>query len=275
MKKYYLYLFCVMTGLLFVACEKGEDRNHNLGSIEVEGTLRNGEECGFSLNATGLTEIKRVEYWLTSTASPEGKKIGESSLPPFLVKFTPKDLLGDYTVQVKVEAANENDTYVVPAKEIHIRLSVGEPFQGGTLVVVDSNGQHGLIASDTDMIGGDRTLFQWGPSEGLGVSRSDGFANTTVLAAKAQNNFEMGYWFKKSFAHNGYEDWYIPSLEEGKTLKSNKTHLKNIKNRHYWTSSEMSGEYASVGYFIDFVGDYNDAGMKKDTELLVRLVRKF
>lgn len=274
MKKYYLYLCCVMAGLLFVTCEEVVHNFNVGGSIGGEGLLFNGQETEFYLNV-GDAKIKRVEYWLTSAVSAKHEKIGESTKSPFLIKFTPKDLSGDYVVSVDIEASKGGEGYIVPGKDINIRLSLGENFQGGTVVELTGDGLHGLIVSDSDMIGGDRTLFQWGPANELGLSRTEGMANTTILATKAQNDFEMGYWFKKSFAHNGYEDWYIPSLEESKKLKSNKMHLKNIKNHFYWTSSELGGEHSNFAYFIDFNGEFDDAGIKKNSEQLVRLVRKF
>lgn len=160
--------------------------------------------------------------------------------------------------------------------EVNLKLYLGDAYQGGTIFLLDSDGYHGLIASDRDMVGVDRTLFIWGPSEEQGVSISDGIANTSLLADKSSTESEMGYWFKNGFSYNDFDDWYIPSLEEGKILRTNKEYLKNIKNHFYWTSSEMRND-ANYAYIIDFSGNITegDAGKKKYTENMVRLIRKF
>lgn len=169
---------------------------------------------------------------------------------------------------------NEINHYIpIPSD---LTYSLGDTCQGGTVIFLDAERKHGLIVSDKDMIGDDRTLFVWGPLEATGVSDSIGETNTIILAGKATLESEMGYWFKSHYSYNGYTDWYIPSISELKILKENKQYLKNIKKHYYWSSSEMKGEYVDNAYIMDFVSDDTRMmGQKKDVENMVRLIRKF
>jgi len=75
----------------------------------------------------------------------------------------------------------------------------------------------------------------------------------------------------------GYDDWYLPRLEELKTIvvvdnypKTIKSSFKHIASEYYWSSSEYGDEYAWMVLFRNGSADYY---YKRDTNHL-RCVRK-
>lgn len=280
MKKYYWFLTCLLASMIFTSCN--EELNIYLCEIISPESIRNGEEFEVRFGVGEDNEVKSVTFWMyletSSTDGLEKIQIGEVRQYPFSVKYTPQNMIaGKYFISAEVESKDDDTAYTSLPASVNLKLYLGDAYQGGTIFSLDSEGSHGLIASDRDMVGVDRTLFIWGPSDGLGVSKSDGTANTTLLASKSSTESEMGYWFKSGFSYNDFDDWYIPSLEEGKILRMNKEYLENIKNHFYWTSSEMNGEYTDCAYVIDFSGNITEgeAGQKKYKENMVRLIRKF
>lgn len=279
MKKNYWLLICLLVGMILTSCE--EKYEITFCKIIVPESIRNGEEFEVSFVVGEDSEVKSVTFWMyPETSSTDGLQkiqIGEVRQYPFSIKYTTQDMIaGKYFIDVEVESKSDHYAYAALPESVNLKLYLGDAYQGGTIFSLDSEGSHGLIASDRDMVGVDRTLFIWGPSDGLGVSNSDGTANTTLLASKSSTESEMGYWFKSGFSYNDFDDWYIPSLDEGKVLRTNKEYLKNIKNHFYWTSSEMRND-ANYAYVIDFSGSITEgeAGQKKYTENMVRLIRKF
>lgn len=280
MKKYYLFLTYLLAIMIFNSCS--EEHNVYLCQIVSPESIRNGEEFEVRFGVGEDSEVKSVVFWMYSETSftdgLEMIQIGEVKQYPFSVKYTPHDMAaGKYYISAEVESNGSKVAYTSLPASVDLKLNLGDMYQGGTIFSLDIEGKHGLIASDRDMVGIDRTWFIWGPTDGLGVSNSDGMVNTSLLAGKSDSESEMGYWFKGGFKYNDFEDWYIPSLEEGKLLQKNKQYLKNIKSHFYWTSSEMSGEYADIAYIIDFSNNVTEGnmGQKKNKENLVRLIRKF
>jgi hypothetical protein len=75
----------------------------------------------------------------------------------------------------------------------------------------------------------------------------------------------------------GYDDWYLPRLEELKTIvdvdnypKTIKSSFKHIASEYYWSSSEYGDKYAWMVLFRNGSVDYY---YKRDTNHL-RCVRK-
>jgi TolB-like protein len=86
-----------------------------------------------------------------------------------------------------------------------------------------------------------------------------GLRNTRIYLEKLQQNNVAGNtapWLCDTLVYNGYNDWYLPSLDE---LLMMYTNLHNNRNAGfhslpYWTSTcySNSSAYPGAAYFVDF-----------------------
>lgn len=154
-------------------------------------------------------------------------------------------------------------------------FSIGQNYQGGYIVYIDSTGLHGLIAAPADL-----TNEQWGCNDSVftvisganGTAIGSGQANTTAIvtscgdaptAAKLCNDLSVG----------GYDDWYLPSKEELYFLYLNLglKGLGGFTKGYYWSSSQGSMYTAWMYYFYDG----SAVNLNKENQQHVRAVRSF
>lgn len=126
---------------------------------------------------------------------------------------------------------------------------IGDRFGGGVIFHVDPDGEHGLIASLSEIA----KEASWG-STGLATSaRSsfDGKANSAqILAAQGPGDFAVNYC--DTLSAGGYHDWYLPSLDElylffraryilNKSLEEDGDgDTTGIGDAPYWSSTEKN-----------------------------------
>jgi hypothetical protein len=150
---------------------------------------------------------------------------------------------------------------------------LGQDTLGGIVfyIYLDQNGdQHGLILNKTESTG------QW-QSTGTttNASRSwDGVYNTGLMTGSSAATYVNG------LTDGGFNDWYLPSIDELSILWHNRFHANKALNAgsftllekaNYWSSTEHSAAYASYFYFFSgYANGYN----KTDT-WSVRAVRAF
>ncbi len=143
-------------------------------------------------------------------------------------------------------------------------LEIGGFYGGG--IVFFTAGSHGLIVTDFDLgLPGNLivTDIQWGPSTTTtgAVSLTDGLGNTALIIAALGTTFNNGDYAAKicdSLSHAGFEDWYLPSYEEFRTMSMNVgiyadaplTNLANLTPDYYWTSTESNQNQARA-YLTD------------------------
>ncbi len=122
-------------------------------------------------------------------------------------------------------------------------VTIGENYQGGTVFYVDSNHQHGLIASASDL-----TPAPWG-CPGVDLLGAMGFniytgdentdyivtgCSTSGIAARLCSDLDL----------NGYQDWFLPSFKEAQELYAKRALLGGFSNGFYWTSTEYDADNA-------------------------------
>jgi hypothetical protein len=160
-----------------------------------------------------------------------------------------------------------------------VKLAIGDAYQGGKIAYIFASGDpgyvsgqtHGLIATVADVSSG----AQWG-CYGSTVSGADGEA----IGTGNQNTIEINMAGCSSgsaaslcanLVQGGYSDWYLPSLEELRIMRLNKSAIGGFAAADYWSSSEYN---ASNAYYVGFQFTGYDGRYKYST-YRVRAVRSF
>jgi len=134
----------------------------------------------------------------------------------------------------------------------------GQPGMGGTVLMVDSTGMHGLaIASPQDVV-----YRHWSSSHGLVGGTSSAFgsgpANTLAIINASITDPQSAAVYCNNLILGGYDDWFLPSYEELLYFRSYMTFTQwlNYVQDMYWSSTEAG---ASEAYFVVIGGaaDFN------------------
>lgn len=149
---------------------------------------------------------------------------------------------------------------------------IGERFGGGVVFFVDNTGKHGLVAATSDQSSG----AKWGYFENqLGAnikSVGGGKLNTEKIALASKDNQIAGMLCSELIL-NGYDDWYLPSLDELNLMYINlkESKIGKLTNNLYWSSSETDFNNAWLQDFT--TGVQKEHHVKKIAN--VRAVRAF
>jgi hypothetical protein len=166
---------------------------------------------------------------------------------------------------------------------------VGEVYGGGIIFFVEKNGNHGLIASLSDVATEISMLTpsykslpenHYKSNTKYRSNTSDGFYNTISI-------IKLGYYPSAASICDEYSagsnsDWYLPSLKELEELIKSKETINQVLNNDnnpatqglsnsYWSSSFAPSNILNIEYYqgeIKRIGAY-------DNYLNVRAIRKF
>lgn len=130
---------------------------------------------------------------------------------------------GSYAVgRVTVNASNISSTQTLTTGSVLMDdLRIGQHYQGGIIVVMNSDGKHGLIAADQDLPG----TFSFTAAQ---------------QAVKVSSNYDA--------AGQAYSDWRVPTRTELNTLWQHKD-IINASGTFYWSSTATSGKNAWLEIF--------------------------
>jgi len=248
-------------------------------------------------------EIKISQFKLFEKKANEiNKNIGvtESEIDAYVtqIKKTKFLTLDSNAIQLKINA-------LVKAKDLPLekmievfnrikkefdddRLKFGSKYAGGIVFYIDTTGNHGLVCADKNfgeavwaVRGYDVTI---GADEN-GISNGHGMRNTKKIVEHASWYIQKEFFSTTKTPaptaarlclesnHNGFSDWYLPTLEElklmYKTLKEN--NFGNFQSAFYWSSTEYFADLAWTFYFT--TGTASNYG--KNYPNRVRAVRAF
>lgn len=172
---------------------------------------------------------------------------------------------------------------------------VGDHYGGGVVFYVDETGQHGLIASLSDLDDGSGIQWYNGVNKVTGATGDGigaGASNTTIIVVAQISDNPNGNFAAKlaadfSVQEDGvtpctgavgeicYGDWYLPSKYELNLLYQQRDVVggftTDARDGFYWSSTEQSIEHAWLHYFYILDQPY---GTKNNT-FKVRAIRAF
>jgi len=153
-------------------------------------------------------------------------------------------------------------------------LKIGDSYQGGIVAYIDGTGKHGLIAAPKDQSPGvqwyngkDVFLVTTGTAIGTGK-------NNTKRIVQMQGNGNYAAKLCDDLVLNGYDDWFLPSIDELNELYKNRLEIGGFDYTGiYWTSSEGVNRNDIVYY--QYFSSGNQSNNYKNATHRVRAVRAF
>lgn len=151
-------------------------------------------------------------------------------------------------------------------------FTIGQAFGGGIIFYVDASGSHGLIASQTDYT----TSAAWGcyGQDIIGANSPDvgsGQENTSDILSEC-NEQNIAAEICDNLHVNGFNDWYLPSVEELVLMFNLREQIGGFTENNYWSSTE---EDANTAWYVFFAGGSKHKYGKDASDLKVRAVRSF
>jgi len=268
-----LLSFAFILSFVF-SCEKPDDSIQDppevikVTVLPSDFTLYNGEEISIDVNVD--KSISEAKFFF------DGIFIGSSISEPYQINYKPVDITpGDHKVKCIVvsEFGNEFQDSTI----VQLILRLGDRYKGGIIFSFFPDGISGLISAEQDLYINGTDRFFWADDISIGRDVNNGVLNTKRMSENTSNVEQVAYFFKDGFSFNGFNDWYIPSINELELLKENKnlvggfTQLTDWQGL-YWSSSEISSTKAEALNFNSLMGN---AYWKNSYLLKVRLIRRF
>ncbi|HKK64258.1 MAG TPA: hypothetical protein VJ967_00290, partial [Clostridia bacterium] len=137
---------------------------------------------------------------------------------------------------------------------------------GGRIFYIDKDDNHSWTYLEAAPEGTEWNFKEWGGNgtkiggdaqlEGIG----DGRAATDAIVDHMESIAETGTAAQicDGLSHNGYDDWFLPSLDELEKMHDNlyQAGLGGFTNEVYWSSSEEHSSEAHVYDFMDYSSMY-------------------
>lgn len=154
---------------------------------------------------------------------------------------------------------------------------LGKHYEGGVLFYIDTSTCQGLVAATTDQ----SLESDWGCS-GSSISAMAGYIlDTAMFAGHDNTDTIIKYCLEEGIAAkicadlelNGYDDWFLPSLQELHRLYEMLENQILTPNEIYWSSSEST---SNTAWAQEISGLYGVLPSEQKSSLYrVRAVRQF
>lgn len=155
--------------------------------------------------------------------------------------------------------------------------AIGQSMFGGKIFYVDPTGQHGLVAAPADLaasrwFNGDfiRTM-----ANGNGIY--SGQLNTELILQN-QEGSNYAALNAANYIVSGQGEWFLPSIEELKLMRTQKAALGGFTNDNYWSSSELiqsANPDNKLAYSLNFTATAAEAATAKSESFKIRPIKRF
>jgi len=192
------------------------------------------------------------------------------------IVFMPRVTVNNKDAYINVELLlNPDDTYRIltatPESQAKSYAIGGQGPAGGIVFYITDGGIHGLEAAPEDQA----ASADWG-CYNTAIDGADGFKvgtgrqNTTDILAQC-TEVGIAAQFANDYTLEGYNGWFLPSIEELKLLYYQRDLVGGFTHDNYWSSTENSSFYAWLQNF----GSGGQTYSTKNATLNVRAVRAF
>jgi hypothetical protein len=200
----------------------------------------------------------------------------------------------------KSKKSKRGPTPVPPPTPSKIVYTIGEYAQGGVVIWVTEDKQHGLVVS----IKNNSTKAIWGPRNPVTHATNNqdlpafytnpiprenygGYQNQKTIQA-LQNwetnyqAFNIAFEYKERVGSVEYDDWFLPTLTELQQIYLNRNIVSSVSKTYggddlstlvFWSSREAEDSSTHAWYLNFFDGTQDD--YTKDDPFAVRCVRAF
>jgi len=190
---------------------------------------------------------------------------------------TPTTTTSYKLISVTDESTNASTDFSGVSASITIPLRIGDSYQGGKIFYIDGTGQHGLIAATSDQ----STGIQWENGSFIltgatGTAIGTGLSNTiTIITSPVGQSASYAVGLARAYNVGGYNDWYLPSIDELKELYSKKNIIGGFANANYWSSTEYNRWVPGYDALVLNFKDGSDFDQQKTNSNRVRAIRSF
>ncbi|HQZ76313.1 MAG TPA: DUF1566 domain-containing protein [Chitinophagaceae bacterium] len=177
------------------------------------------------------------------------------------------------TYYLRAYATNNVGTGYGEEYTLRTIYTIGEGLGGGKIFYLNQTNDHGLIAAIYDQSGGSKWNFTSNPYSNINAySLNNGMANTNAIIAVIGNAGHAAA-VCRAYTGGGYNDWYLPSIDELNLLSQQKYIIGNFQSYYYW-SSTASSNYVANAWSVDFGGG-STIEWDKTYIFYVRAIRAF
>ena len=194
------------------------------------------DDGGSSITARGVCWSLNYPPTINDAHSVDGNGTGH-----FTSTVSGTNLNANYWI--RAYATNGAGTAYGSPILLHTQLVLGQPYQGGIIGYLNTNGDHGLIAAPTDFF---NTYPRWGCWQNISIPTNtyygSGLPNTNNIVAICTTP-DIAARICYDLVLDGYNDWFLPSIDELFELYQNKNVIGGFcqgSTHWYWSSSESS-----------------------------------
>ena len=166
-----------------------------------------------------------------------------------------------------------------------IKYTIGMKAFGGIIFYLDKTKKHGLVVS-TENVGGSWMTFPWGCygvsiEDAEGVDVGTGRLNTNAIV-NACDEKENAAYACINYEHEGFSDWFLPSLEELELIAENLAYddefseVIQFDNANYLSSTQLKNKKHKINYAwsVNLIEGYTMSSYKSNKQK-IRAVRAF